>query len=317
MCWGLEHNVMPKTHLCFTFQNNDEVRTGMDWWISVWDLASGTCCIACCKDYMISVVWHLADDTFVLYIQAPTALRRPYWAHTRAACSQSASWKMATCWLAARTERSSSGTTSTRGLGNLTRWGEHHSCCLCWRGIENGATFSESAELQPSPVSCCSWRSSTVLCACWVKVKAASYWLGQPRITYCRAPLTSSLPPLCRWVDWKASFPALAICHFWSPVALLQDHLETWLWFLLTHCLCCVCWQSHTEELWGLAAHPNQHQFLTCSYDRMLYLWDTLTHTPIWSYEVNVSHTAAAASFSTSPSQRKPCVLLMLCLWPK
>ncbi|XP_064603891.1 echinoderm microtubule-associated protein-like 2 isoform X2 [Liolophura sinensis] len=41
--------------------------------------------------------------------------------------------------------------------------------------------------------------------------------------------------------------------------------------------------QGHTEELWGLASHPSQQQFLTCAYDKHLYLWDALSHTIIWS----------------------------------
>lgn len=44
--------------------------------------------------------------------------------------------------------------------------------------------------------------------------------------------------------------------------------------------------QGHTDELWGLATHPQQNQFLTCGYDKMLYLWDTLTHGVIWCKEM-------------------------------
>ena len=47
--------------------------------------------------------------------------------------------------------------------------------------------------------------------------------------------------------------------------------------------------QGHMDELWGLASHPNQHQFVTCSYDRLLYLWDTLTHSAIWTLDLPVS----------------------------
>ncbi|XP_078672205.1 echinoderm microtubule-associated protein-like 2 isoform X2 [Branchiostoma floridae x Branchiostoma belcheri] len=41
--------------------------------------------------------------------------------------------------------------------------------------------------------------------------------------------------------------------------------------------------EAHTDELWGLAAHPNQHLFLTCAYDRRVFLWNADTHTPVWS----------------------------------
>jgi len=40
------------------------------------------------------------------------------------------------------------------------------------------------------------------------------------------------------------------------------------------------------DELWGLAAHPSQHQFLSCGYDKNLYLWDTLTHSAVWVKEL-------------------------------
>ncbi|ELT93984.1 hypothetical protein CAPTEDRAFT_152534 [Capitella teleta] len=43
--------------------------------------------------------------------------------------------------------------------------------------------------------------------------------------------------------------------------------------------------QGHMEELWGLATHPSQHQFVTCGYDKQLYMWDSLTHSLVWSKE--------------------------------
>ncbi|XP_071501023.1 77 kDa echinoderm microtubule-associated protein-like isoform X1 [Diadema antillarum] len=41
--------------------------------------------------------------------------------------------------------------------------------------------------------------------------------------------------------------------------------------------------QAHTEELWGLALHPSQALFLTCAYDKNVFLWDFEQHKPIWS----------------------------------
>ncbi|XP_069500812.1 echinoderm microtubule-associated protein-like 2 isoform X2 [Ambystoma mexicanum] len=41
--------------------------------------------------------------------------------------------------------------------------------------------------------------------------------------------------------------------------------------------------QGHTEELWGLAAHPSMDQFLTCGQDKQVHLWSAATHQPIWS----------------------------------
>ncbi|XP_038623371.1 echinoderm microtubule-associated protein-like 2 isoform X1 [Tachyglossus aculeatus] len=41
--------------------------------------------------------------------------------------------------------------------------------------------------------------------------------------------------------------------------------------------------QGHTEELWGLAAHPSQDRFVTCGQDKQVHLWNVDTHRPIWS----------------------------------
>ncbi|KAK7487112.1 hypothetical protein BaRGS_00021607 [Batillaria attramentaria] len=45
--------------------------------------------------------------------------------------------------------------------------------------------------------------------------------------------------------------------------------------------------QSHLDELWGLAAHPSQHQFLTCGADRHVYLWDSQSRSVVWLRELN------------------------------
>ncbi|XP_069772553.1 echinoderm microtubule-associated protein-like 1 isoform X5 [Narcine bancroftii] len=41
--------------------------------------------------------------------------------------------------------------------------------------------------------------------------------------------------------------------------------------------------QGHTDELWGLAIHPNKEQFLTCGYDKHVSLWDAIAHHTIWT----------------------------------
>ncbi|XP_048456105.1 echinoderm microtubule-associated protein-like 1 isoform X4 [Rhincodon typus] len=41
--------------------------------------------------------------------------------------------------------------------------------------------------------------------------------------------------------------------------------------------------QGHTDELWGLASHPNKEQFLTCGHDKHITLWDAVAHQTIWS----------------------------------
>ncbi|XP_033487410.1 echinoderm microtubule-associated protein-like 2 isoform X2 [Epinephelus lanceolatus] len=41
--------------------------------------------------------------------------------------------------------------------------------------------------------------------------------------------------------------------------------------------------QGHTDELWGLDIHPSMEQFVTCSQDKQVHLWDTISHQPLWS----------------------------------
>lgn len=46
---------------------------------------------------------------------------------------------------------------------------------------------------------------------------------------------------------------------------------------------------GHTDELWGLAIHPNMPQFVTGGRDRLLQLWDTLSHSVVWSKDIGES----------------------------
>uniref|UniRef100_A0A2K5DQF4 EMAP like 2 n=1 Tax=Aotus nancymaae TaxID=37293 RepID=A0A2K5DQF4_AOTNA len=41
--------------------------------------------------------------------------------------------------------------------------------------------------------------------------------------------------------------------------------------------------QGHVEELWGLATHPSRTQFVTCGQDKLVHLWSSETHQPLWS----------------------------------
>ncbi|XP_024937136.1 echinoderm microtubule-associated protein-like 2 isoform X5 [Cephus cinctus] len=43
---------------------------------------------------------------------------------------------------------------------------------------------------------------------------------------------------------------------------------------------------GHTEEVWGLAAHPTLPQFATAAHDRLLQMWDSLSHTVVWSKDI-------------------------------
>jgi len=45
---------------------------------------------------------------------------------------------------------------------------------------------------------------------------------------------------------------------------------------------------GHTEEVWGLAAHPTLPQFATAAHDRLLQMWDSLSHTVVWSKDIGV-----------------------------
>lgn len=45
---------------------------------------------------------------------------------------------------------------------------------------------------------------------------------------------------------------------------------------------------GHTEEVWGLAAHPTLPQFATGGHDRLLQMWDSLSHTVVWSKDIGV-----------------------------
>ena len=51
--------------------------------------------------------------------------------------------------------------------------------------------------------------------------------------------------------------------------------------------------QGHTDELWGLDIHPTMEQFVTCSQDRQVHLWDTNAHQPLWSKTIEVTGASA------------------------
>ena len=50
----------------------------------------------------------------------------------------------------------------------------------------------------------------------------------------------------------------------------------------------CDVFQGHTDELWGLDVHPSMEQFVTCSQDKQVHLWDTNSHQPLWSKTIEV-----------------------------
>lgn len=55
---------------------------------------------------------------------------------------------------------------------------------------------------------------------------------------------------------------------------------------------------GHTDELWGLAIHPNMPQFVTGGRDRLLQLWDSLSHSVVWSKDIGEQ--VQSCAFSTT-----------------
>uniref|UniRef100_A0A8C9WNF4 EMAP like 1 n=1 Tax=Scleropages formosus TaxID=113540 RepID=A0A8C9WNF4_SCLFO len=56
--------------------------------------------------------------------------------------------------------------------------------------------------------------------------------------------------------------------------------------------------QGHTDELWGLAVHPSEPQFLTCGHDKHVCLWDSCSHQPLWTK--TIEDAAQSAGFHPS-----------------
>lgn len=56
---------------------------------------------------------------------------------------------------------------------------------------------------------------------------------------------------------------------------------------------------GHTEELWACASHPTLPQFITAGFDGIIYLWDSMAHSLVWSKELNsVSERDERVSFA-------------------
>uniref|UniRef100_A0A8L2RA46 EMAP like 2 n=1 Tax=Rattus norvegicus TaxID=10116 RepID=A0A8L2RA46_RAT len=58
--------------------------------------------------------------------------------------------------------------------------------------------------------------------------------------------------------------------------------------------------QGHVEELWGLATHPSRAQFVSCGQDKLVHLWSSETHQPVWSR--SIEDPARSAGFHPSGS---------------
>jgi len=46
--------------------------------------------------------------------------------------------------------------------------------------------------------------------------------------------------------------------------------------------------QGHSEELWAIAGHPTEPEFVTAGYDQMVMLWHSETHRLLWKTLVEV-----------------------------
>ncbi|CAG0917732.1 unnamed protein product [Notodromas monacha] len=46
------------------------------------------------------------------------------------------------------------------------------------------------------------------------------------------------------------------------------------------------CIAGHTDEVWALAAHPHQGQFLTGAHDKVLRMWDSMSHSVVWAKDM-------------------------------
>ncbi|XP_018322367.1 echinoderm microtubule-associated protein-like 2 isoform X3 [Agrilus planipennis] len=53
---------------------------------------------------------------------------------------------------------------------------------------------------------------------------------------------------------------------------------------------------GHTDELWGLAAHPTVPQFATAGQDKLLQMWDSMSHSILWSKEIDEAAQSLAFS---------------------
>lgn len=43
---------------------------------------------------------------------------------------------------------------------------------------------------------------------------------------------------------------------------------------------------SHVEELWGVCSNPRESCFITCGNDKNLFYWDSLSHSLLWSAQL-------------------------------
>ncbi|NWZ90945.1 EMAL3 protein, partial [Nesospiza acunhae] len=82
--------------------------------------------------------------------------------------------------------------------------------------------------------------------------------------------------------------------------------------------------QGHTDEVWGLATHPNCCRFLTCGHDRQLCLWDGREHALAWSLALEETqgdsahgpHVPPMSLCPRVPVPLSPCLSVSRCPCP-
>ncbi|KRT82100.1 WD40 domain-containing protein [Oryctes borbonicus] len=53
---------------------------------------------------------------------------------------------------------------------------------------------------------------------------------------------------------------------------------------------------GHADELWALAGHPSLQQFVTAGHDKIVQMWDSLSHNILWSKDIGEQAHSAAFS---------------------
>jgi len=56
--------------------------------------------------------------------------------------------------------------------------------------------------------------------------------------------------------------------------------------------------QGHSEELWAIAGHPTEPEFVTAGYDQIVMLWHSDTHRLLWKTPVEVTYSPLSLSMT-------------------
>ncbi|XP_063476794.1 echinoderm microtubule-associated protein-like 2 isoform X2 [Symphalangus syndactylus] len=127
--------------------------------------------------------------------------------------------------------------------------------------------------------SCRKWRSPRTLapCARWQRATETHCTWGPPAIPSCRAPCTQASRCWSRTPSQDPATKSLTPSTAEGPQAPAPTVLPP-ATLIVSGIL-----QGHVEELWGLATHPSRAQFVTCGQDKLVHLWSSESHQPLWS----------------------------------